>query len=53
MQKPHGNGQELTSFLLQLGMTRELYGFDGILSIDFMIRPGMIIDFKNLVVEYE
>lgn len=47
------DGQELTSFSLQLGMTRELYGFDGILGIDFMVRTGMVIYFKDFMVKYE
>jgi hypothetical protein len=47
------DGQKLSSFLLQLGMIKEIYGFDGILGIDFMIRTGMIIDFKNFSVKYK
>jgi uncharacterized protein (UPF0261 family) len=46
------DGKELVLFLLQLGMTKEIYGFDGILGVDFMERTGMIIDFKNLLINY-
>lgn len=46
------DGQKLDSFLLQLGMTKELYGFDGILGIDFMLKTGIVIDFKNLTIKY-
>lgn len=38
----------LPSFKLQLGMTREPYGFDGILGIDFMTAVGLKIDFKTM-----
>ncbi|WP_379217801.1 hypothetical protein [Paenibacillus sp. GCM10012303] len=37
----------LPSFKLQLGMTREPYGFDGILGIDFMTAVGLKVDFKK------
>jgi hypothetical protein len=33
-------------------MTKEIYGFDGILGVDFMERTGMIIDFKNFIIKY-
>jgi hypothetical protein len=46
------DGKELVSFLLQLGMTKEIYDFDGILGVDFMERTGMIIDFKNFIIKY-
>jgi hypothetical protein len=46
------DGQKSDSFLLQLGMTKELYGFDGILGIDFMLKTGIVIDFKDLTVKY-
>ena len=46
------DGKELASFLLQLGMTKEIYGFDGILGVDFMERTGMIINFKNFIIKY-
>ncbi len=38
----------LPSFKLQLGMTREPYGFDGILGIDFMTAVGLKVDFKTM-----
>lgn len=43
----------LPSFPLQLGMTREAYGFDGILGIDFMLKAGMCIDLSSLTVSYK
>lgn len=36
----------LNSFQLQLGITKETYGFNGILGVDFMIESGLIIDFN-------
>jgi hypothetical protein len=35
----------LDSFQIQLGITKETYGFNGILGVDFMIKSGLIIDF--------
>lgn len=40
----------LDSFQLQLGITKETYGFNGILGIDFMIKSGLVIDFKEKTV---
>ncbi len=42
----------LPSFKLQLGMTREPYGFDGILGIDFMTAVGLKIDFETMNIEH-
>jgi hypothetical protein len=42
----------LPSFKLQLGMTREPYGFDGILGIDFMTAVGLKVDFKKMNIEF-
>ncbi|SCW71100.1 Aspartyl protease [Paenibacillus tianmuensis] len=42
----------LPSFKVQLGMTREPYGFDGILSIDFMTAVGLKVDFKTMNIEH-
>lgn len=39
----------LDSFLLQLGITKETYGFNGILGIDFMTKSGLVVDFKEKV----
>lgn len=39
----------LHSFQLQLGITRETYGFNGILGIDFMVQSGLIIDLKEKI----
>ncbi|MFC3882005.1 hypothetical protein ACFOU2_00065 [Bacillus songklensis] len=52
VQNVEVDGQKLDSFLLQLGMTKELYGFDGILGIDFMLKTGIVIDFKDLTIKY-
>ena len=38
------------SFVLQLGMTREPYGFDGILGSDFFQKTKSVIVFKNHIV---
>ncbi|WP_246362863.1 aspartyl protease family protein [Paenibacillus alba] len=38
---------------LQLGMTREPYGFDGILGIDFMTAVGLKVDFKELNIKHD
>lgn len=43
----------LPSFKLQLGMTREPYGFDGILGIDFMTVVGIKVDFKKMSIGYD
>ncbi|MBS4192291.1 retropepsin-like domain-containing protein [Bacillus sp. FJAT-49705] len=45
------NNHLLDSFPLQLGITKETYGFNGILGIDFMIKSGSIIDFKKMIVK--
>lgn len=37
----------LDSFLIQLGITKETYGFNGILGVDFMIKTGLIVDFNE------
>lgn len=42
----------LPSFRLQLGMTKEPYGFDGILGIDFMTTVGLKVDFQNMNIEF-
>ncbi|TXK83543.1 hypothetical protein [Paenibacillus sp. N3.4] len=43
----------LPFFKLQLGMTREPYGFDGILGIDFMTAVGLKVDFKELNIKHD
>jgi hypothetical protein len=45
------NNHFFDSFQLQLGITKETYGFNGILGIDFMIESGAIIDLKEMVVK--
>ncbi|WP_053957027.1 retropepsin-like aspartic protease [Inediibacterium massiliense] len=40
----------LRDFTIQLGITKENYGFDAILGVDFMYQNGIIIDFEKLVV---
>lgn len=37
------------SFQVQLGLTKETYGFKGILGVDFMIKSRLIIDFQENV----
>lgn len=43
----------MDSFQLQLGITKETYGFNGILGVDFMIKTGLIIDFQEKVTTWE
>ncbi|SET22391.1 Aspartyl protease [Oceanobacillus limi] len=45
--------QRLDDFNLQLGMVQEMYGFDGLVGLDFMLKTGMNIDFKSLKVNYK
>lgn len=44
------DGYLLESFQLQLGITKETYGFNGILGVDFMIKASLIIDFQDKIV---
>lgn len=44
------NHIRLESFTIQLGLTKELYGFDAILGVDILSSFGLKIDFKNLIV---
>ncbi|GIP44606.1 hypothetical protein J45TS6_30650 [Paenibacillus sp. J45TS6] len=37
-------------FTIQLGLTKEPYGFDAILGVDFFYKYGLKIDFENLVI---
>lgn len=46
------DGQLLNDFHLQLGMVQDMYGFDGLLGIDFMLETGILLDFKNLTTDY-
>ncbi len=41
----------LNKFIIQLGMTKENYGFDCILGVDFMMKNGVNLDFKNLLIK--
>lgn len=45
------NNHLFDSFQLQLGITKETYGFNGILGVDFMIESGAIIDLKEMLVK--
>lgn len=38
----------MESFQIQLGITRETYGFNGIFGVDFMVKSGLIIDFQEM-----
>ncbi|KGM45282.1 aspartyl protease family protein [Neobacillus niacini] len=44
------NNHLFDSFQLQLGITKETYGFNG-LGIDFMIESGAIIDLREMLVK--
>lgn len=41
-------GRVLNQFPLQLGITKDSYGFDGFIGLDFMMETNMIIDFSLL-----
>jgi hypothetical protein len=41
------------SFQIQLGLTKETYGLNGIFGVDFMIKSGLVINFKNNVASRE
>lgn len=45
------NHHLFAAFQLQLGITKETYGFNSILGIDFMIESGAIIDLKEMIVK--
>lgn len=45
------NNHLFDSFQLQLGITKETYGFNGILGVDFMNESNIIIDFNEMVVK--
>lgn len=45
------NNHLFDSFQLQLGITKETYGFNGIVGVDFMVETGSIIDFKEMLVK--
>lgn len=47
------DGQQLNNFELQFGMIQDMYGFDGLIGIDFMLETGLSIDFSALKVEYQ
>ncbi|AJY73458.1 aspartyl protease family protein [Paenibacillus beijingensis] len=40
----------LQNFTIQLGLTKEPYGFDAILGVDILSSFGLKIDFENLIV---
>lgn len=40
----------LKDFTIQLGLTKEPYGFDAILGVDFLYKYGLKIDFEKLVI---
>lgn len=55
LQKVNGlyiDHQLLDDYDLQLGMVQDMYGFDGLLGFDFMIRTGLTIDFRTLDTSY-
>jgi hypothetical protein len=45
------NNYLFDSFHIQLGITKETYGFNGILGVDFMTESNIIIDFNEMVVK--
>lgn len=46
------DGQLLKKYELQLGMVSEMYGFDGLLGIDFMMKTGLSIEFSTFETGY-
>jgi hypothetical protein len=40
----------LNDFDIQLGMTKDPYGFDAILGVDFFMKMNLKIDFENLII---
>ncbi|MFA9560358.1 hypothetical protein ACERII_23860 [Evansella sp. AB-rgal1] len=44
---------QLNKFPLQLGITQDIYVFDGFIGLDFMIETNMVIDFSKLEVNYK
>ncbi len=40
----------LEEFVIQLGITKENYGFEAILRLDFLLSTGASLDFKELLV---
>lgn len=46
------DGQTLNDFILQLGMVQDMYEFDGLIGLDFMLETGLILDFHNLKSSY-
>jgi hypothetical protein len=46
------DGQPLNDFNLQLGMVKDMYGFDGLIGIDFMLETGLLLDFHSLITTY-
>jgi hypothetical protein len=47
------DNQLLNDYSLQLGMVQDMYGFDGLLGIDFMLKTGLIVDFSTLTTSYK
>lgn len=55
-QRVHGlciDGQQINQFEMQLGMVSDMYGFDGLLGIDFMLHTGIDINFSKLQTSYD
>jgi hypothetical protein len=44
------NNIRLNDYTIQLGITKETYGFDAILGTDILSKFGLKIDFENLIV---
>lgn len=47
------DGQLLNDFTLQLGMIQDMYGFDGLLGLDFMLKTSLLLDFDLLQTKYK
>lgn len=46
------DGKYLENFNLQLGMVQDMYGFDGLIGIDFMLETGLVLDFHTIQTAY-
>jgi hypothetical protein len=47
------DNQLLNEFSLQLGMVQDMYGFDGLIGLNYMLKTGFKIDFSTLTTSYK
>ena len=46
------DNQFLNDFNIQLGTVQDMYGFDGLIGIDFMVETRLVLDFHTLETKY-